>query len=221
MIKHFAKIFLLSLTIFCLDAQAQDQPTPAAPQSTPPPQVDSEAKTPTLIDAWRQAIPEAEQPPNAALDSAAIAEIEASGTGAETKLLNLEDEWLSAVTEKNKTSLARILGADFTYLDARAGATAISKNDYISFVTRAQGGNYKLDKSNVRLYADTAIIELKFVRSGAPKSEVERAANGEEALLTTDVWVRRNGVWEAVARHTSLAPVEKSVVQTGVKTPKP
>lgn len=216
MIKHFTKIFLLSLTLLCLDTQAQDQPTPAAPQ-----QVDSEAKKPTLIDAWRQAIPEAEQTPNAALDSAAIAEIEASGTGAETKLLSLEDEWLSAVGEKNKTSLSRILGADFTYTDARAGATAISRNDYINFVTRAQGETYKLDKTNVRLYADTAIIELKFVKSGAVKSGGERAANGEEALLTTDVWVRRNGAWEAVARHTSLAPIEKSVIQTGAKTTKP
>ena len=216
MIKQLIKTFLLSLTLLCLDTPAQDQPPPqSAPQ-----QVESGSKQPTQIDAWRQAMPELEQPPTAAMDSAAIAEIEASGTGAESKLLSLEDEWLNAVTEKNKAALARILGADFTYLDARAGATAISRNDYIAFATRAPEAAYKLDKSSVRLYADTAIIELKFVRKSARK-ESEKAGNADEALLTTDVWVRRNNVWEAVARHTSLAPAENAVIETDNKTPKP
>lgn len=106
----------------------------------------------------------------------------------------LEDAWVNAIVHKNINVLNHVIADDF--IGTSPNGFRYTKQEAISDL---QSGAYvvadmALDKVNVRVFGDTAIVTLY---------QTEKSRYGSENLsgryAFTDVWLRRDGVWQAVA----------------------
>ena len=116
----------------------------------------------------------------------------------EQTLLQLERDWEQANTKNDTAALERILAPEFVSTDSdgrlttRAEMFARRKSGAVKFTEFTQ------DDYKVHVLGDTAVVTgrstLKGIRDGKNLSGRER---------WTDVFVRRNGSWQAVASHSS------------------
>jgi ketosteroid isomerase-like protein len=123
----------------------------------------------------------------------------AAQTGnSEQTLLQLERDWEQANAKNDVAALERILAPEFVntgpdgILSTRADIFARRKSGQVKFTAFTQ------DDYKVQVIGDTAIVTgrstSKSTRDGKDTSERDRF---------TDVFVHRNGRWQAVASHSS------------------
>lgn len=125
-------------------------------------------------------------------------EVAAQAANVEQTLLQLERDWEQANAKNDAAALERILAPEFVTTDSdgrlmtRAELFARRKSGAVKFTTFTQ------DDYKVHVVGDTAIVTgrstIKGIRDGKNWSGQER---------WTDVFVRRNGSWQAVASHSS------------------
>ncbi len=165
---------------------------------------DKQAEAPkpnALVDAWRGAIPQAEQltPAPDVSDASSVEAKYVDPAEVERRLLDLEYELAEAVKQRDEKNLARFLAPDFTFTNEQSAARSLDKAGYINSIVKAtRAAAYKLNRTTVRLYGETAVVQTWFV----PQGETGGAATGEK-LWTTDVWVKQSNQWQVVARHAS------------------
>jgi len=116
----------------------------------------------------------------------------------EQTLLQLERDWEQANAKNDTAALERILAPEFVSTDSdgrlttRAETFARRKSGQVKFTAFTQ------DDYKVHLAGDTAIVTgrstIKGVRDGKDLTGRER---------WTDVFVQRNGRWQAIASHSS------------------
>jgi ketosteroid isomerase-like protein len=124
--------------------------------------------------------------------------VAAQTASVEQTLLQLERDWERANTTNDTVSLERILAPEFVSTDpngrmtTRAEVFARRKAGQVKFTSFMQ------DDYKVQVIGDTAIVTG---RSTAQGMRDGKDASGKEHF--TDVFVRRNGRWQAVASHSS------------------
>ncbi|HLH31430.1 MAG TPA: nuclear transport factor 2 family protein [Terriglobia bacterium] len=106
----------------------------------------------------------------------------------------LETAWVNAIVQKDFNVLERVIADDFTGVSPNG--QRYTKKEAIADL---KGGFYrvesmKLDNLDVRIYGDMALVTFY---------QDEKSAFGDEdssgRFAFTDVWLRRNGEWRAVA----------------------
>ena len=116
----------------------------------------------------------------------------------EAAVTQLERDWVDAIVKKDAAALDRLLADDFS--GTSPTAHSYTKKSAIDDLT---GGTYvvdsmTLDEVSVNAYGDTAV---------AFTSQEEKSRYGGKDLSGhyhyTDVWVKRDGRWQAVASHGS------------------
>ena len=129
----------------------------------------------------------------------AFANTAAAQTGnAEQALLQLERDWEQANAKNDTAALERILAPEFVSTDSdgrlstRAESFARRKSGAVTFTTFTQ------DDYQVHVLGDAAIVTGRMTIRGSRDS---KDWSGQERF--TDVFVRRNGRWQAVASHAS------------------
>jgi ketosteroid isomerase-like protein len=125
-------------------------------------------------------------------------EVAAQSGNIEQTLLQLERDWEQANAKNNLAALDRILAPEFVNTDSdgrlttRAEVIARRKSGAVKFAAFTQ------DDYKVHLFGDTAIVTgrstIKGIRDGKDYSGQERF---------TDVFVPRDGRWQAVSTHAS------------------
>jgi len=125
-------------------------------------------------------------------------EVGAQSGNVEQTLLQLERDWEQANAKNDLAALDRILAPEFVNTDSdgrlatRAEVMARRKSGVVKFAAFTQ------DDYKVHLFGDTAIVTgrstSKGIRDGKDYSGQERF---------TDVFVRRDGRWQAVSTHAS------------------
>lgn len=124
--------------------------------------------------------------------------VAAQTVNVEQTLLQLERDWEQANAKNDTAALERILAPEFVSTDSDGRLTTRVEN-----FARRKSGEVKFtaftqDDYKVHVIGDTAIVTgrstIKGIRDGKDWSGQER---------WTDVFVRRNGRWQAVATHSS------------------
>ena len=168
-----------------------------------------ETEKTTTLDAWRQALPDADQsanmPPTVAMDeSKDNVESEETPAQIEKRILDLERRLLEALKMRDSATLKRFLADDFVLAGMNLTGTEAQsvKTRYIEWALRnLELKSYNLEKTTVRVYPSTAIVTFNYKRqasvAGAP-------ADGD--FIVTDVWVKRGKRWQAASHHISLLP---------------
>ncbi len=118
--------------------------------------------------------------------------------GVEQELTQLEREWSNAMVKGDASAIERIEAGDFMFTapDGTTNDKSQDVNDLKSGTFKAQ--SFDLSDLRVRTYGDTAVVtgtnDLKATYKGKDISGKYRF---------TDVFVKRNGRWQAVASQAS------------------
>ena len=110
----------------------------------------------------------------------------------------LEQEWADALLKRDQAAIDRITSADWVLTDpkgrliAKAQADADLKSGTVKFES------IKLDELKVRVYSDAAVVHGLETRKSSYKG---KDTSGQYRF--TDVFVKRNGHWQAIATHVS------------------
>jgi ketosteroid isomerase-like protein len=125
-------------------------------------------------------------------------EVAAQTANVEQTLLRLERDWEQANAKNDTAALDRILAPEFVSTDSdgrlttRAEGLARRKSGEVKFTAFTQ------DDYEVHVIGDTAIVTGRSTIKG---TRDDKDWSGQERW--TDVFVRRNGRWQAVATHSS------------------
>ncbi|HXG68847.1 MAG TPA: DUF4440 domain-containing protein [Blastocatellia bacterium] len=123
----------------------------------------------------------------------------AAAGAVEQEIIKLENEWAAAWQKPDAETLKRILADDFTLTSSLSTGELTDKAGYIDLaVNRAKVSEHGFDKTKVRVYGDTAVVNTLF--------RMKATLDGKDwsgDFLFTDVWVKRGGQWQLVARHAS------------------
>jgi ketosteroid isomerase-like protein len=119
----------------------------------------------------------------------------ASSENAEQTITKLEHDWVGAIVNKDTATIERLLADDFV---GTTDDQMYSREDAIEDVK--SGTHEKLDLENitVRQFDNVAVVTM---------GQNEKSKHGDKDFsghyLFTNVWVKRDGQWRAVASHGS------------------
>ena len=102
-------------------------------------------------------------------------------------LLQLEDRWLAS--ENDAEALKSILADDFVHALPIGFITKAEQVDYVARMKNTDTGKKHFEDMHVRVYGDVGIV------NGIVVNETGKDV---QKTVFTDVFVRRNGEWQAV-----------------------
>ena len=124
----------------------------------------------------------------------------------EEALIALHAEWAKAELSRDTSALDRILAADFLY--TREDGRATNKQEYIAEVQNSTDVLSTAENRNVKLRAygnEFAVATGDFYVAGTGKD----GKDIDGISRWTNVSVKRNGSWQAVAGHNSWLPTKR------------
>jgi hypothetical protein len=115
------------------------------------------------------------------------------------ELAQLEVALLEALILHDMDTFERRLADEFTLTTGRSGAEVRTRGEWMR-VTREEYvlEAFSIDEIVVQPYGDVAVVRLRYRQAGR-MGDRERTG----IYRMTDVFVRRDGVWQLVTRHAS------------------
>ena len=117
---------------------------------------------------------------------------------AEREIMALQHDWMKAVMAHDETTLQQILADDFTLTSVHSGGELVGKAAYMASFGKVRNSRFSFRDVVIRIYGEMAVVNSRFHQQYAGES---KESAGE--FLLTDVWVKRDGRWQAVSRHAS------------------
>jgi ketosteroid isomerase-like protein len=121
----------------------------------------------------------------------------------EQALTAREQQWMEAVQRKDLAAPDQILGEDYVY--TASGQGRWSRQRWLETVAVYDVDRFAFLDVDVRPYGDVAVVLSRYEQ----EASVAGARRSGEFLLT-DVWVRRDGRWQVVARSSVMLPELRS-----------
>jgi len=196
------KKMILVITILLLTTLAS-----VSVQAQAPEKKDSDKKEATTADAWRQALPEGEQPSNVAPvyvmeESTDNVETRETETQIEKRILDLEGRLMEALKRRDSVALKQLLADDFIPAGLNITELQSDKNRYIEWALKnLELKSYTVGKTTVRSYRTTAVVTVHYKRQA-----IVAGSPSDGDFIATNVWVRRGKIWQVVAQHVSQLP---------------
>ena len=118
---------------------------------------------------------------------------------AEADVERAERGWMDAAFQKDLAACEQFLADEFTMVTSRG-----SETDRATWLRNVRDNARRSEAPQfpdlrVRMYGDTALVTSRSLNPGA--TFAGRAWSPENYI--TDVWVRRDGRWQVVRRHSS------------------
>ena len=117
---------------------------------------------------------------------------------------SLEREWRDALCAKDVDRLRSLIHPEFTLIGTRwTGPFTMTREDWLEAIEKRQLISIDLDTKDAVVFDDVMVgtIEARW-----KVSYLGRAI--EDCVLLTDVWVRDDGRWQVVRRHSSPIPTK-------------
>jgi ketosteroid isomerase-like protein len=120
----------------------------------------------------------------------------------EQELIRLEHDWARAIQERDMRFLEDLLGEEFTLTTGRPGAEIRQRQEWLD-ITRERYviEAFRFESFDVRVYGDAAVVRSRYAQKGRMGNQ-----DRDQTFLMTDVFVYRDGGWQAVTRH--ISPLE-------------
>ena len=131
------------------------------------------------------------------MSAARALETGADDSAVQQKLMQMEREWASAMMTNDPTVIQRIEADDYGYLmDGMKGG---KQGDLDQAKSHAFVGTCELSEMQVRVFGDAAVVTGKAALRDAKYNGKDVSGD----YLFTDVYVKRDGRWQAVASHSN------------------
>lgn len=128
----------------------------------------------------------------------------------EQELKQIEDELLNSYLRGDKQVFDRIVADDFTRTDESGKfATKAEEKELVQAPPTSVKASLKNEDMQVRVYGNAAVVTGRIV------SEVQGNLSFQSRF--TDIFVKRKGRWQVVARHYSRIPNELKVISLDSK----
>jgi ketosteroid isomerase-like protein len=117
---------------------------------------------------------------------------------AEQEIRDVQQRWMDAASRKDEAALEAILGDEYVLISARLGI--VDRAGWL-----AMGPDYDIQEfayleSDIRVYGTAAVSNSRYRQHATFKGQDLSAP-----FYLTDVWVKRDGRWQVVTRHSSIA----------------
>jgi ketosteroid isomerase-like protein len=127
----------------------------------------------------------------------------------EQQIKKLEQDWVNAMVKRDGAFLQKIEADDYTLTGP--DGKVLTKQEDIKNTTEGDTifDDIKIEKLKVRLYGDTAVVNGEnMVKAHSKDGDLEEDLSGPYSW--TDVFVKENGQWKAVATHvTAVGPEDQ------------
>ena len=114
----------------------------------------------------------------------------------------LEREWRDALCRKDMDRLASLVHPNFVLIGTRSsGPFMMGRNEWLEAIQRREVDSIELD---VRDATAIGNVMIGTVHARWRIKYLGRVI--EDCVLLTDVWVKEDGEWQAIRRHSTPAP---------------
>ena len=114
----------------------------------------------------------------------------------------LEHEWRDALCSKDMDRLRDLVHPDFVLIGTRStGAFVMHRDDWLDAIQRRD-----VDSIELEVHDATALDDVLVGTVGAKWRVKYLGRVIEDCVLLTDVWVKHEGAWRALRRHSTPAP---------------
>lgn len=114
----------------------------------------------------------------------------------EHEILQLSHDWMDAVRVQDRAAVERILADEFALTSTLP--SAFDKQKYLQDMAAVSVNSFRFHDSSVRVYGDVVVVRTHLSWDASFDG---KPWQGDFNI--TDVWVRRDGRWQVVTRHSS------------------
>ncbi len=121
-------------------------------------------------------------------------------TSDRAELARLEEEWMAAMQARDMDRLEELVADGFRFTAIHLSPEPFTREQWMG---AAREGytivSFAYEHMDVDVFGDTGVIHARY-------SQVANfeATNLSNVFRLTDVWARRDGRWQVVARHSSI-----------------
>jgi ketosteroid isomerase-like protein len=116
------------------------------------------------------------------------------------ELERLEDEWMAAMQARDMERLDELVADNFRFTAIHLNPEPMSREQWMG---AAREGytivSYAFERMQVDVFGDTAVIHARYSQMASWDQN-----NLSNVFRLTDIWARRDGRWQVVARHSSI-----------------
>lgn len=130
-------------------------------------------------------------------------------TADELTIRRLQQEWMNAWVRQDVASIEQILAPEYTLTISSMPARPITRQQWIEMLPRYTSQGFEYRDMRVRLLGDVAVVSSIGRGIGAKVDGVDRSF----PFFLTDIWKKRDGRWQVVARYSSIPESETASAQ--------
>ena len=114
----------------------------------------------------------------------------------------LEREWRDALCSKDMKRLAALMHPDFVLIGSRStGPFLMHRKEWLDAIQKRDVQTIEFDVREVTAFGD---VMIGTVHARWKLKYLGRVI--EDCVLSTDVWVKQDGRWVSIRRHSTPAP---------------
>ena len=117
---------------------------------------------------------------------------------AEQEIRDVQQRWMEAARRKDESALDAILGDEYVLITARLGV--VDRSSWLAMGPDYTIQDFEYLESDINVYGATAVSNSRYRQKATFKGQ-----DLSTAFYLTDVWVKRDGRWQVVTRHSSFA----------------
>ena len=115
------------------------------------------------------------------------------------EIRELELEWMQAHQQRDAERLEELVADGFRFTAIHLDPEPMTREQWMG---AALGGylitSFSFESMDIDVFGDTAVVHARFSQIAS------YTVNLSNVFLLTDVWARRDGRWQVVARHSSI-----------------
>lgn len=118
-------------------------------------------------------------------------------TTLEAEVRTAFDAWSNAIARRDVAAAEAFLAPEYALM--APGIGEMPRDKWLAALPDYVIQSYEFSDVKLQIYGETAVVRSRY-RQQATVFGKDRSG----AMLVTDVWVKRDGRWQVVARHTSF-----------------
>lgn len=123
---------------------------------------------------------------------------EISADQAKQEIQEAQKHWMEAAIRKDEPVLRQILADEYHLIAGRLGF--VDKDGWLAMGSEYTIKEFEYLESDIHVYGTTAVSNSRYRQEATYMGE-----DLSELFYLTDVWVKRDGRWQVVTRHSSIA----------------
>lgn len=117
---------------------------------------------------------------------------------AKQEIREAQQSWMEAAIRKDEPVLRQILGDEYHLIAGRLGF--VDKDGWLAMGSDYTIEEFEYTESDIHVYGNMAVSNSRYRQKANYKGE-----DLSGIFYLTDVWVKREGRWQVVTRHSSIA----------------